>query len=156
MMAIRISVLIQPSFPSTPYCTSNFVPMPSLFYIHLLAYAGSECIYLDTFISYVFPLFCTGPPVCDVILMFVSTSTTVTAMWTVTSCEGAFPTIFEFQWTSTVSDCDKGTSGLISGVTQLVIEGLSNGTVYNISVTLSDDCGTGSTLNRNVSTLYKG
>ena len=101
-------------------------------------------------------LLCTGPPVCDVVLIPTSTSTTISIMWTVSSCEGALPMSFEIQWNSTDSS-DRCTSGhLASAATSHVIEGLRNGTVYDISLTLSDDCGTGSTLIRNVSTLSQG
>ena len=92
---------------------------------------------------------------CDVLLTFVSSSTTITAMWTVSSCESAFPTSFEVHWNSTVTD-DRGTSGNLSSFFRHVIMGLRVRTVYTITLTLSDNCGTGSTMTRNVSTLSEG
>ena len=100
-------------------------------------------------ITYFYSLLRTGPPLCDVALTFVSSSTTITAMWTVSSCEGAFPTSFEVCWNSTVAD-DRGTSGNLSGVSWHVITGLSSGTVYTITLALSDDCGTGTIVISNV------
>ena len=93
---------------------------------------------------------------CDVILIPTSTSSTITVMWTVSSCDGALPMSFEIQW-NFIDSAERGSSGhLPSAVSSHVIEGLRNGTVYNISLTLSDDCGTGSILIRNVSTLHRG
>lgn len=90
--------------------------------------------------------------------MLTNTSTTMlNAEWTVSSCEGALPRTFEVQWNSTVSASDRGTSGPLSGVTgRYEIQGLRISTVYSISFILSDDCGTGSILIRNVSTLTEG
>ena len=91
-------------------------------------------------------------------LMLTNTSSTMlNAMWTVSSCEGAMPTAFQVQWNSTISARDSGTSGALSGDTRSYdIQGLRSGTVYSISFILSDDCGTGSILNRNLSTLTEG
>ena len=75
-------------------------------------------------------------------------------MWTVSSCEGAFPTSFEVRWNSTVAD-DRGTSGILPGVYRHVIMGLISGTVYTITLALSDDCGTGNIVISNVLILSR-
>ena len=74
-------------------------------------------------------------------------------MWMVPSCEGAFPSTFQVQWNS---DSDRGMSQLLPSATQYIIHGLSNGTLYNITLILSDDCGNGSIHTGNSSTLSEG
>ena len=122
---------------------------------YILAMISRLC--LSLLISYVYvPLLCTGPPVCDVVLIPTGASSTITVMWTVSSCEGALPMSFEVQWNS-IDSAERGSSGHLASTAALhVIEGLRNDTVYFISLTLSDDCGTGSILIRNVSTLPQG
>ena len=89
-------------------------------------------------------------------IVFKSTLTNITVKWTVLLCESAPPMAFEVQWNSIGSASGNETSGHLSGVTEYVIPGLSNGTVYNISLILSDFCGTGSILIKNASTLSEG
>ena len=91
---------------------------------------------------------------CDLVFTLESTSTTITVTWTVSSCEGAFPMSFEVWWNSTDS-AEMGTS-LPRTATQHVIDGLRSDTNYDISLTLLDDCGTGSILSRSISTLSQG